>query len=90
MSLGWLFWMSVMAPAMPSLAGTIEMSWNVPGEIDVSSMYWIIVIGPNQKRCRGRNGLSVGATNAMPLYFVLMSGPLMLTPVPSPQAKSGP
>ena len=24
------------------------------------------------------------------LYFVLVSGPLMLTPVPSPQAKSGP
>ena len=79
-----------MAPAMPSLAGTIEMSWAVPGEIAVSSMYWIMVIGPNQKRCRGRSGLSVGATKAMPLYVVLVSGPVMLTPVPSPQAKSGP
>ena len=38
-----------------------------------------MVIGPNQKRCRGRSGLSVGEMKAVPLYFVAESGPLMLT-----------
>ena len=59
-SLGWLFWMSVKAPWMPSLAGSIEMSVVTPGRMPVSIMYWIIVMGPNQKRCRGRLGLSEG------------------------------
>ena len=59
-SLGWLFWMSVKAPWMPSLAGSIEMSVVTPGKMPVSDMYWIIVMGPNQKRCRGRLGLSAG------------------------------
>src|SRR5271155_3504445 len=57
-SLGWLFWMSVKAPWMPSLAGSIEMSVVTPGKIPVSDMYWIMVMGPNQKRCRGRLGQS--------------------------------
>src|SRR5271166_5651277 len=52
--------MSVKAPWMPSLAGSIEMSEVTPGKIPVSDMYWIIVMGPNQKRCRGRLGLSAG------------------------------
>ena len=59
-SLGWLFWMSVKAPWMPSLAGSIETSVVTPGKMPVSIMYWIMVMGPNQKRCRGRLGLSVG------------------------------
>src|SRR5271157_3155366 len=59
-SFGWLFWMSVKAPWMPSLAGSIEMSVVTPVKIPVSDMYWIIVMGPNQKRCRGRLGLSAG------------------------------
>ena len=63
-SLGWLFWMSCKAPAMPSLAAIIEMSWVVPGSSPVSDMYWIIVIGPNQRRCRGRLGLSFGSMKA--------------------------
>ena len=43
----------------PCLAGAIEMSLAVPGKSPVSDMNWIIVIGPNQKRCPGRNGLSL-------------------------------
>ena len=52
--------MSVKAPWMPSLAGSIEMSVVTPGKMPVSDMNWIMVMGPNQKRCRGRLGLSVG------------------------------
>ena len=67
--------MSWNAPWMPSLAAIIEMSWAVPGRIPVSSMYWIIVIGPNQKRCRGRNGLSVAAIHVPPA--TALSGPVI-------------
>ena len=58
-SLGWLFWMSWRAPPTPIFIGYIEMSWVVPGRMPVSDRNWIIVIGPNQSRCRGRSGLSL-------------------------------
>ena len=48
-----------------------------------------MVIGPNQKRCRGRNGLSVGATNARAVGSV-ESGPLIDTPVPVAAGEIGP
>ena len=36
------------------------MSVVTPGKRPVSIMNWIMVMGLNQKRCRGRRGLSVG------------------------------
>ncbi len=38
----------------------METSLVMPGRTPVSIMYWIMVIGLNQNRCRGRCGLSTG------------------------------
>src|SRR5437867_2682972 len=94
-SLGWLFWMSARAPSIPSLAEYMEMSVVVPGKRPVSDRYWIMVMGPNQKRCRGRLGLSFGLMKALllPSGVVVLSGPVSVTycpPVAVPQVKSGP
>ena len=84
--------MSVSAPAMPSLAATIETSCDVPGNRPVSERNWIIVIGPNQNRCRGRMGLSVELIYDRP-FGSFASGPVIETPLPDdeePQVKSVP
>ena len=55
-------------------------------------MYWIMVVGPNQNRCRGRCGLSVGSIQVC-AGVRRESGPVIDTSAPDvllPQVKSGP